>query len=59
MRELFSEKMSDEIEMRLETFGSSLKSLSLSANVEEWDFKIELKDDSENSLYTLLNQADK
>ncbi len=59
MRELFSKKMGDKLEMGLETFGTSLKSLSLSANVEEWDFKIELKDDSENSLFTLLNQADK
>jgi len=59
MQELFSKKLGKELEMGIKTFGSPLKSLSLSANVEEWDFKIELKDDSENSLYTLLNQADK
>ena len=57
MYELFSKKMGEEIEMGMKTFGESLKSMTVSANIEEWEFKIELKDDSVNSLYSLLNQA--
>lgn len=57
MRNFFNGKMGGKAEMGLKTFGSSLKSLSLSANIEEWEFRVDLKDDSVNSLYSLLSGA--
>jgi hypothetical protein len=46
------------LNMGVETFGEALKSLTFSANVEEWEFRIDLNNDSENSLYTLLKQTE-
>ena len=59
MQNFFSKKMGKKAEMGMKTFGSSLKSLTISANIEEWEFRIDLKDDSVNSLYSLLSQAEK
>lgn len=46
------------LNMGMETFGKALKSLTFSANVEEWEFRVDLNDQSENSLYTLLKQSE-
>ncbi|MCF8378811.1 MAG: DUF4836 family protein [Bacteroidales bacterium] len=59
MQKFFKGKMGGEMEMGMKTFGSSLKSLTISANIEEWEFRVDLKDDSVNSLYSLLSQAGK
>ena len=47
-----------ELNMGIETFGEALKSLTFSANLEEWQFRIDLDDKSENSLYILLKQSE-
>lgn len=52
-------KMDDEIAWGMENFGEQLKFLSFSANLEEWEIRMELQNDEEYSLYTLLSQIDK
>ncbi len=59
MQNFFTKKIPGKAEKGMKTFGSSLKSLTVSANIEEWEFRIDLKDDSVNSLYSLLSQAEK
>lgn len=58
MQNFISKKMRGKVEMGMKTFGSSLKSITVSANIEEWEFRIDLKDDSVNSLYYLLSKAE-
>lgn len=58
MQDFIDEEMGEQIEMGLETFGSELKSLSFSANLEEWELRLELTEKDEYSLYTLLSQID-
>lgn len=57
--DLLDREFDPDIARGYETFGQKLKSLSFSANLEEWEIRLELKDDKENSLYTLLSQIDK
>ena len=59
MQDFIDEEMGERVEMGLETFGSKLKSLSFSANLEEWELRLELTEEDEYSLYTLLSQIDK
>ncbi len=54
MQDYIGEKMGDEANMGFESFGKSLKSLAVTANLEEWEFRLELKNDTDNSLHTLL-----
>lgn len=54
MQDYIEERMGSEVNMGIESFGKSLKSLSVTANLEEWEFRIELNNTEENSLYALL-----
>jgi hypothetical protein len=56
---MLPEKMDNDIVWGMEKFGKQLKSLSFSANLEEWEVRMELQNDDEYSLYTLLSQIDK
>jgi len=59
MQQFIDKEMNEKLEMGLETFGAKLKSLSFSANLEEWEIRLDLNDDDEYSLYTLLSQINK
>jgi len=59
LEDVLPEEMDDEIAWGMEKFGKQLKSLSFSANLEEWEVRMELQNDDEYSLYTLLSQIDK
>ncbi len=54
MEAYLEEKMGANVHSGVESFGKSLKSLSLTANLEEWELQVELNDKENNSLYTLL-----
>lgn len=43
----------------VDVVGPKLKSLTFSAELEEWEFRIDLKDNSENFLYAMLKEIDK
>jgi Domain of unknown function (DUF4836) len=66
-RETYPEEINDFIDKEggsglnagMETFGKALHSLTFSANLEEWEFRIDLNNNSENSLYTFLKQSEK
>jgi len=45
--------------MNVEDFGHKIESASFSANLEEWKLRIDLVNDEENSLYTLLRMEEK
>ncbi len=59
MQEFIDREMNEKLEMGLETFGASLKSLSFSANLEEWELRMDLNEDDNYSLYTLLREVDR
>jgi transcriptional regulator with PAS, ATPase and Fis domain len=59
MQKFIEDEMDGSIEMGLKTFGDKLKSLSFSASLEEWELRMELTEEDEYSLYTLLSQVDK
>lgn len=59
MKEMLDKNLGNEYIKGVETFGNQLKSLTFSANLEEWEFRVDLVDNNENSLYTLLSQMDK
>jgi hypothetical protein len=58
-KDMLPGELDDEIAWGMDNFGEQLKSLSFSANLEEWEFRMELQNDDEYSLYTLLSQIDK
>ncbi len=59
IQDIIDHRMGEKVEIGLETFFSKLKSLSFSANLEEWKLRLELTEEDEYSLYTLLSQIDK
>ncbi len=54
MQDYIEENIGDEMNMGMESLGKSLKSLSVTANLEEWEFRLELSNTSDYSLYALL-----
>lgn len=59
IKEMLDENLGDNYKKNAEKFGKQLKSLTFSANLEEWEFRVDLVDTEENSLYTLLKEMDK
>lgn len=59
IEDFIQKELDEDISEGYERFGEKLKSLSFSANLEEWNIRLVLKDSGENSLYTLLSQIDK
>jgi hypothetical protein len=65
-RESYSDKVKDYLNSEMDKsfagkfdgFGSSLKSLTLTGNIEKSELKIELKDKTVNSLYAILKSLD-
>ncbi len=54
MKDYIQERMGTEINIGIESFGKTLRSLSVTANLQEWELTLELNDESENSLYAML-----
>ena len=57
MHEYIDENIGRGVAKGIDSFGKTLKSLSVTANLEEWEFRLELKEDTENSLYALLKNV--
>jgi len=58
LKNFIDEELNNEIAENYKRFGDAIKSVSFSANMEEWEIHVEMMSDRENSLYTLLRQLD-
>jgi len=58
-REYIREEMDQDLAAGIETFGESLKSISVTASLEEMKITLNMTEDGENSLYTMLKQFDR
>jgi hypothetical protein len=53
-----NEEMNKDFAKGMNKFGASLKSLTLTGNIEKTELRIELKDKSVNSLHAILKSLD-
>ncbi len=58
LQEYIDEEMSRSMRNNIKTFGKELKSLSFSANIEEWQIRLRMQNEEDYSLETILSQID-
>ena len=58
MKQMLDEKFPRDIPLEMDKISKGLESLSFSANLEEWEFRVDIKNKEQNFLYTLLSQLD-
>lgn len=58
LKEFIDEEMSGGIRNSVQTVGKELKSLSFSADIEEWQIRLRMKNQDDYSLETILSQID-